>query len=55
MSRIIETIVDGVVVRSVVKKWLITHFSLKEQTIESTLGLTELYQKYETAMTIEEI
>lgn len=38
-----------------VRKWKIIYWSLKEAVVESCLPLTELYLKYEYAMTIEEI
>lgn len=55
MARNIETVVDGIVVKFKVKKWKITLFSLREEIIESDLELTDLYQKFESAMTIEEV
>jgi hypothetical protein len=53
--RVIDTIIDGLVQREVVKKWRISFWNGAERVIESSLSLPELYIKYEAAATIEEI
>lgn len=53
--RKVEVLKDGMLEIAFVRKWKIIYWSLKEAVVESCLPLTELYLKYEYAMTIEEI
>lgn len=53
--RPVDIVVNGEVEKSVVVKYLITFFDLSTREIESSLALTQLYDRYENAMTIEEV